>query len=135
LAQESDPMKRIFHPTQTYCKDTGLIIVLALIMTVYWKNNLALVLPATGTLIAAMTIPMIFLPPAVIWYYFSLFLGKITNRIVLAAVFIGIITPVSLIRRCLGIDPMLRKKWKKGTDSVFLKRNHTFVAKDLTTPF
>ena len=128
-------MKRIFHPTQTYCKDTGLIIVLALLLTAYWKSNLALILPATGTLIAAMTIPMIFLPVAVIWYYFTLFLEKITNRIVLAFIFIGIITPVSLVRRCLGFDPMLRKKWKKGTDSVFFKKDHMFVAKDLTTPF
>ena len=128
-------MKRIYHPTQTYCKDTGLIIVLALLLTAYWKNNLALILPATGTLIAALTIPIIFLPAAVIWYYFSLFLGEISNRIVLVLIFIGIITPVSLVRRCLGFDPMLRKKWKNGTDSVFIKRDHTFVAKDLTTPF
>ena len=128
-------MKRIFRPTQAYCKDTGLIVVLALLLTVYWKNNLTLILPATGTLIAAMTIPMIFLPVAVIWYYFSLFLGEISNRIVLTFVFIGIITPVCLVRRCLGFDPMLQKKWKTGTDSVFLNRNHTFAAKDLTTPF
>ncbi len=128
-------MKPLFRPTQTYCKDTGLIIVLTLLLTACWKNNLALILPATGTLIAAMMIPMIFLPAAVIWYYFSFFLGEITNRIVLAFIFIAIITPVSLVRRCAGFDPMLRKKWKKGTDSVFFIRNHTVVAKDLTTPF
>ncbi|MBI5591937.1 MAG: hypothetical protein HY881_15810 [Deltaproteobacteria bacterium] len=128
-------MRRIFHPTQTYCKDTGLIIVLALLLTAYWKNNLTLILPAVGTLIAAMTIPMIFVPVSVIWYFFSLFLEKITNRIVLAFIYIVIITPVSLVRRCVGFDPMQRKKWKKGTDSVFFTRNHTFVAKDLTTPF
>lgn len=128
-------MKPIFHPTQTYCKDTGLIIVLALLLTTYWKNTLALILPAAGILIAAMTIPIIFAPLAVIWYYFSLFLGKITNRIVLAFIFFVIVLPVSLIRRCVGFDPIMHKKWKKGSDSVFLIRNHTFVAKDLTTPF
>ncbi len=128
-------MKRLFCPTQTYCKDTGLIIVLVLLLTSYWKNSLALILPAMGALIAAMTIPIIFLPAAVIWHYFSLFLGEITNRIVLTFVFIGIITPVSLVRRCAGFDPMLQKKWKNGTISVFFNRNHTFVAKDLTAPF
>jgi hypothetical protein len=135
MIPEHDPMKRLFHSTQTYSKDTGLIIVLALLLTAYWNNNLALLLPAIGTLIAAMTIPMIFVPVAVIWYYFTLFLEKITNRILLAIIFIGIITPVSLVRRSARFDPMLRKKWKKGTDSVFFKRNHTFVAKDLTTLF
>jgi len=128
-------MKRIFHPDQTYCKDSGLIIVLVLLLTAYWRNNLSLILPAMGTLILAMTIPVVFLPAAVIWHYFSLFLGSITNRIVLALIFIGIITPVSLVRRHLGFDPILRKKWKKGSDSVFIIRNHAFVAKDLTTPF
>lgn len=128
-------MKRIFHPTQNYSRDTGLVIVLVMLLTAHWKNNLVLILPAAGILIAAMTIPMIFLPAAVIWYYFSLFLGKISNRIVLSFIFIGIITPVSLVRRCLGFDPMMRKKWKKGTDSVFFIRNHTFAANDLTTPF
>jgi len=72
---------------------------------------------------------------AVIWYYLSLFLGKITNRILLTFIFFVIILPASLIRRSVGFDPMLQKKWKKGSDSVFLIRNHTFVAKDLTTPF
>lgn len=128
-------MKRIFRPTQTYCKDTGLIIVLALLLTAYWKNHLILILPAIGILIAAMTFPMIFLPAAVIWNYFSIFLGKITNRIMLALIFIAIIIPVSLFRRSMGFDPMLRKKWKIGTDSVFLNRDHTFASKDLTTPF
>lgn len=128
-------MKRIFHPTKTYSRDTGLIIVLTLILTAYWKNNLALILPAAGMLIAAMTAPIIFLPVAVVWYYFSLFLGNISNRIVLAFIYIAIITPVSVVRRCLGYDPMLRKLWKNGSDSVLIIRNHTFVAKDLTTPF
>ncbi|MDO9110302.1 MAG: hypothetical protein Q7U40_06570 [Desulfatirhabdiaceae bacterium] len=128
-------MKHRFRPTQTYSRDTGLIIVLALLLTAYWKNNLVLILPATGTLIAAMTIPMIFLPAAVIWYYFSLLLGEIANRIVLSFFFIAIITPVSLVRRCMGFDPMLRKQWKKGHNSVFIERKHTFVVKDLTTPF
>lgn len=128
-------MKLRFRPTQTYSRDTGLIIVLALLLTAYWKNNLVLILPATGTLIAAMTIPMIFLPAAVIWYYFSLFLGGIANRIILSFIFIVVITPVSLVRRCVGFDPMLRKQWKKGPDSVFIERNHIVVAKDLTTPF
>lgn len=128
-------MKLRFRPTQTYSRDTGLIIVLALLLTAYWKNNLVLILPATGTLIAAMTIPMIFLPAAVIWYYFSLFLGELANRIILSFIFIVVITPVSLVRRCVGFDPMLRKQWKKGSESVFIKRNHIVVAKDLTTPF
>jgi hypothetical protein len=124
-----------FRPTQTYAKDIGLIIVLVLLFTSYWKNTLVLILPATGMLIAAITVPMIFMPVAVIWYYFFLLLEKIISRIVLSLIYFGVITPVSLIRSCLGFDPMQRKTWKNGSGTVFIERNHTFTAKDLTTPF
>lgn len=123
------------RPTQTYAKDIGMVIVLVLLLIAYWNNNLALVLPATIMLIAAMTIPMIFMPVAIIWHYFSLLLEKITNRIVLTLVFIGVTTPVGLVRSCLGFDQMSRKTWKNGTDTVFITRNHMFIAKDLTKPF
>ena len=124
-----------FRPTKTYTKDIGLVIVLVLLLTAYWKHNLVLILPATGILVAAMTVPMIFMPAAVIWYYFSLLLQKITNPIVLALVFLGVITPVGLIRRCMGFDPMKRKTWKNGIGTVFTDKKHKFTAKDLTAPF
>jgi hypothetical protein len=135
LFWEYHQMNLSFRPTKTYAKDIGLIIVLILLLIAYWKNNLVLILPATGILIAAMTVPMIFMPAAVIWYYFSLLLQKITNPIVLAIVFIGVITPVGLIRRCLGYDPMKKEFWKKGAGTVFVDKNHIFTASDLTTPF
>ena len=124
-----------FRPTQAYTKDTGLIFVFSLLLVAYWQKNLGLIPSAVAMLLATMTIPVIFKPLAVIWYYFSLLLAKITNRVVLSLIFTVVITPIGLIRRCMGFDPMRRKMWKKGTASIFVERNHRFTENDLTTPF
>lgn len=128
-------MKLKFRPTQTYTKDTGLVIVLILLLTAYWKENLFFILLAIGTLVVVMTIPVVLKPLAVIWYYFSTALGNITNRIVLTVIFWGVLTPVGIIRRCLGFDPMKRKTWKNGVHSVFTVRNHTVTSDDLNMPY
>src|SRR3990170_1260347 len=103
-----------FRPTQAYTKDTGLIFVFILLLVAYWQKNLGLIPSAVAMLLATMTIPVIFKPLAVIWYYFSLLLAKITNPVVLSLIFTFVITPIGLIRRCMGFDPMRRKMWKKG---------------------
>ena len=128
-------MKSKFRPTQAYTKDTGLVIVLILLMTAYWTGKL-FILPLTiGTLLVVMTVPVVLKPLAVIWYYFSTGLGNITNRIVLTVIFVGVLIPVGVIRKCLGFDPMKRKAWKNGVNSVFTVRNHTFTADDFMRPY
>ncbi len=128
-------MKIKFHPTQAYAKDTGLVIVLILLLIAYWKGDLFFILPAIGTLLVAMTVPIVLQPLAVIWYYASTALGSVTNRIVLTVIYWGVLTPVGMVRRWLGFDPMKRKIWKNGTHSVFAERNHIFKSDDLKMPY
>lgn len=45
-----------------------------------------------------------------------------------------VLTPTALVRRLLSYDPMARKQWKCGTQSVFLHRAHRFTADDLRSP-
>ena len=128
-------MKLNFRPTQTYTKDTGLVIVLFLLVTAYWKESSFFILLAIGTLVVVMTIPVILKPLAVIWYFFSITLGSITNRIILTVIYWGVLTPIGIIRRSLGFDPMKRKAWKDGTRSVFTERNHPVTSDDLIMPY
>jgi hypothetical protein len=128
-------MKTKFRPTQAYTKDTGLVIVLILLLTAYWKENLVFILLAIATLLVAMTVPAVLKPLAVIWYYVSTALGSVTNRIVLTAIYWGVLTPVGVLRRWLGFDPMKSKLWKNGTHSVFTERNHVFISDDLNRPY
>ena len=128
-------MKLKFQPTHSYVKDSGLVLVLALLLIAYWKGSSLFLLLAIGTLVIVMTIPVIFKPMAVIWYYFSTALGNITNRIILTVVYGIILTPVGVIRRFLGSDPMKRKEWKNGSSSVFTERKHVFVSDDFNRPY
>jgi hypothetical protein len=128
-------MKLKFRPTQAYTKDTGLVIVLILLLTAYWKGDLFFILLSIVTLVVAMTIPVVLKPAAVIWYYFSTALGNITNRIIFTIIFGVVLTPVGMIRRSLGYDPMKRKTWKNGSNSVFTERDHVFIPDDLNRPY
>jgi hypothetical protein len=128
-------MKLKFRPTQAYTKDTGLVTILILLLVAYWKEDFLFVLLSIVTLVVVMTIPVVFKPLAVIWYYFSTALGNITNRIVLSVIFMVVLTPVGMIRRSMGFDPMKRDKWKKGSTSVFHKREHIFISDDLNMPY
>jgi hypothetical protein len=128
-------MKLKFRPDQAYIKDTGLVVVLILQLVAYWQEDLFFILLAIATLVVVMTIPSVLKPIAIAWYYFSIALGSITNRMILSIVFGTILTPIGIIRRSLGFDPMKRKEWKMGTHSVFTKRNHVFTGDDLNMPY
>ena len=128
-------MKLNFRPTETFTKDTGLVIVLILLLITYWTGKLLFILISIGTLVVVMTIPVVLTPLAVIWYYFSTALGQVTNRIILTIVFGIVLTPVGIVRRWMGFDPMKRKAWKNGVQSVFTERNHTFTSNDLKMPY
>jgi hypothetical protein len=125
-----------FHITGTYIKDTGLVIVLVLLLVAYWRGEESLFIPlAIAILVLVLTIPVVLKPVAMIWYYFSVGLGHVSSRIVLAVIFWGVLLPVGLVRRWMGFDPMQRKVWKKGAQSVFTKRNHLFTGDDLRRPY
>lgn len=128
-------MKLKIYQTQAYTKDTGLVIVLVLLLLSYWTGKSFFLPIAIGTLLVVMTVPAVLKPLAFIWYYFSMLLGKVTNRIILTIVFVGVLMPVGMIRRCLGFDPMKRKLWKNGVNSVLTVRNHFFTSDDFKRPY
>ncbi len=128
-------MKLKFRPTRNFTKDTGLIVVLILLITAYLKESLLLIFPAIGVLLIAMIVPYVFMPIAILWHYLSLLIGNITNRIILTIIFYGVVTPTGIIRRCLGADPMKLKSWNDGKGSVFTERHHEFSPDDLENPY
>ena len=79
--------------------------------------------------------PRLYSPLAKLWLGLSLLLGSIMSRLLLSVIFFVIVTPLALVMRLFGHDPMRRKGWKKSTDSTFVSRDHTVEAKDLEHPF
>lgn len=117
------------------CTDTGMAAVL-ICLIVYSVTDVRLWLGAAVVLLLAdMVWPRLFTYPAKFWLGLSGLLGSVMSKVLLTVIFFGIQTPISLLRRGLGHDPMLRKQWKNGTDSVFVVRDHTFTAEEIERPY
>ena len=116
-------------------KDTGLAIILIFLLIAYLGEKEQFILPAIVLLVIVMTWPRIFNPFATVWFKFSHVLGTAVSTLILFIVFIIVLTPVAIIRRILGKDSLLLKKWKVGQDSVLTVRDHKFSAQDLEKPY
>ena len=116
-------------------RDTGMAVVLVLLLLelfigtgIYFKISIPV-------LILNMTVPQIFYPIAYIWFGFAQILGTIVSKILLFVVFSIIVLPVALLRRLLGKDTLLLKKWNTNNDSVFKTRDHLFSSSDIEKPY
>lgn len=116
-------------------RDTGLVIVLILLIGARFWGKSELILPALGVLLLTMTFPLVFRPLAWVWFGLSRVLAEVVSRILLTLLFGVVVIPVGVIRRLFGADPMRMKSWKSGRDSVLARRDHTFSAKDLEKPY
>ncbi|GAB6052554.1 hypothetical protein JCM17960_13740 [Magnetospira thiophila] len=62
-----------------------------------------------GFLIAALTIPRILAPLNRLWYKFGQFLHGIVNPIIMGLIFFTTVTPIGLLMRLFGKDPLHRR--------------------------
>ncbi len=127
--------KTRFRPTALYTAGTAQVLILALLVAAYLSGETFYILPAIGVLLLLMIYPGIFRPLAVVWHYFSLALSLVMNRVILGIVFFGLVSPVGIVRRWLGRDPMKRRRWKEGNQSVFENRNQRIASSDLEVPY
>lgn len=116
-------------------RDTGLALVLILLLTTGYTKNFNYVLPAVLATLLTMTWPKFFYPISIFWFAFAHLLGGVVSKIVLALIFFLVVSPVGYLRRAFGHDPMGLKQWKSGSESVFVKREHLYNGNDLKNPF
>jgi len=116
-------------------KDTGLAIILILLIIGYVKRPEWLTLCTMAVLVLTMTYPAALKPFGRVWFTFSHVLGTIVSKVILSLVFFLIVTPVGVIRKALGADSMRKKLWKEGSDSVLVKRDHLYSSEDLQKPY
>ena len=116
-------------------KDTGLALVLILLIIEYIKRPNWLTVAAMTVLVLVMTWPSLFKPLARIWFGFSHILGGVVSKVLLTIVFFVVVTPIGLIRKVFGADPMKLSIWKKSTDSVLVDRNHSYTKEDIEKPY
>ena len=116
-------------------KDTGLALVLILLIIEYIKRPNWLTVAAMTVLVLVMTWPSLFKPLARIWFGFSHILGGVVSKVLLTLVFFIVVTPIGLIRKVFGADPMKLSIWKKSSNSVLVDRNHSYTKEDIEKPY
>jgi len=116
-------------------RDTGMAAVLILLLLGYFLRNDSYYKISIIVLIIDMIIPTVFAPAAVIWLGLSKVIGKITSKIILTLIFFLVVLPIGFFRKKIGKDSLQLKKFKKGTDSVFVERNHLYTFEDLEKPY
>jgi len=121
--------------TKEQSKDTGMAMVLLLLLASAAFKRQALITAAMIALIVDMTVPRLYRPVAVLWLGLSHLLGTVVSKILLTLVFFGVVTPIGLARKLLGVDSLKLKDFKSGENSVMVIRNHTFTGKDIEKPY
>jgi hypothetical protein len=121
--------------TKDQSRDTGMAMVLLLLILFATRKREGLLLVAIMLHIVNMIVPQIYRPVAVLWLGFSDLLGAVVPKILLGTLFVLVVMPVGLLRRLLGKDTLKLRVFKGGEGSVMLQRNHVFVSQDLTRPY
>jgi len=113
----------------------GLLVVAACLLAGFYRDQAfwyRAALVGTGL---TLLVPRVFYPLAVVWFGLGNALSKVTTTVLLVLLFVTLVIPVAWVRKRLGKDALRTKDFKKGTDSVFVDRQHTFGSSDLQYPF
>lgn len=116
-------------------RDTGMAMVLLVLLFYLFTGYDKLVPLATGLLLLNMIWPGAYRPVARIWLGVSYIMGAVMSRFLLSVLFFLLVTPVGLIRRMCKADTLQLRQWKNNNDSVFKVREHTYSATDLKQPY
>jgi len=128
-------LARLLAATPEQSRDTGMALVLLCLIITYFLGAYRLVPVAMILLIITMVWPRAFQPLAGLWFGLALVIGTVMSHVILTVLFFVLVTPVGLIRRCMGADSLQLKKWKKDEESVFAVRSDLIQKKDLQAPY
>ena len=121
--------------TKDQSRDTGMAMVLLLLLLYVALKREALVGGAMALHILNMIAPRIFRPIAIVWLGFSHLIGTLMSKILLSVVFFAVVTPIGALRRFLRKDSLNLRAFKASKESIMLERNHTFTGRDMEKPY
>lgn len=104
------------------CSVGGVLLVVAGIL--WWNAPLpAAILSGVGgaLCVVGLAAPRLLRGVHWVWMAFALALGYVMTRVILTAIFFLLITPVGLLMRLVGRDPMHRT-WDRGAESYWIPR-------------
>ena len=121
--------------TRDQSRDTGMAIVLLLLLALLKWGRSELLVAALIVHVVNMIVPHVFRPVAIAWFGLAHLLGAVASRVLMCVVFALVVTPIGLLRRVLGKDSLRLRAFRSGYDSVMVVRNHRFTAGDLEKPY
>jgi hypothetical protein len=121
--------------TRDQSRDTGMAMVLLLLLIFLKTRRNGLLYAAVGLQVMDMILPRFYAPAAVAWLGLSSLLGTVMSRVLLSILFFGLVTPIGLARRLFGKDSLKLRAFKASEDSAMIVRNHIFVGADIEKPY
>src|SRR6185436_12415429 len=99
-----DSVMRDVTITRDQSRDTGMAMVLLLLLaSLKWGRN-ELLIAALIVQIVNMIVPQVFRPVAIVWFGLAHLLGAVASRVLMFVVFAMVVTPIGVLRRALGKD-------------------------------
>ena len=121
--------------TRDQVKDSGMAIVLILLLIGLFTKDQIYFKIATGALFMDMIYPMLFYPFAIFWFGVSGIMGLIVSKVLLLVIYLIMVLPVAIWRQLSGKDSLLLKEFKRSSKTVMKSRDHVYKAVDLEKPF
>ena len=121
--------------TKEQAKDSGMAIVLILLIIGLITKDLIWFKVATGVLLMDMIFPMFYYPFAIFWFGLSGLMGSIVSKGLLLIIYLVLVLPVAFWRHLLNKDSLILKGFKRSNASVMRSRNYIYKAADLEKPF
>ena len=101
------------NPERSFGVSVGIVLCLIAAL-LWWRGRVgrAEILAGVGTflLIAGLTYPPLLKYPSALWWKFAMALGYVNARVLLSILFFIVLTPLSLLWRITGKDPLARNR-------------------------
>jgi hypothetical protein len=120
LLERRDDMKGPAHPEKAFGVSVGTVLIAASAYAA-WRGHERLALAGAGLglglVLAGWFAPRLLRWPSAVWWRIALVLGYVNTRIILTVVFALLLTPIGLIWRVIGRDPLgrHRRNWRGWT--------------------
>lgn len=128
-------MKKYANLTLKEMSDSGQALALICLILALFLGGRVWLWAALVVLILNMASPRLFKWFAFVWLNVSHYLGVVVSHVIMTLEFFLLVVPIGLVRRLMGKDSLLLKKWKRGDESVFVVRDHAYKAEDLRNPY
>ena len=101
------------NPEKSFGISVGIVLLLIAGFLV-WRERLATAQIVGGTgavlLVLGLIQPRLLKWPSAVWWRFALILGYVNARIILTVIFTIVFSPLGLLWRIIGNDPLARKR-------------------------